>query len=58
LLSGTVETVRAGLTWFGFGRWICIAKHLANNTLFINTARMLWWQNSRAFVTKMERKCH
>jgi cytochrome P450 len=42
LLSGTVETVQAGHVTFGFGRRSCVGKYLANDTLFINTARMLW----------------
>ena len=42
LLSGSVQAVQAGHVSFGFGRRVCVGKHLANNTLFINTARMLW----------------
>jgi cytochrome P450 len=42
LLSGSVETVQAGHVTFGFGRRVCVGKHLANDTLFISTARILW----------------
>jgi cytochrome P450 len=45
LLTGPVETVRAGHVAFGFGRRICVGKLLANDTLFISTARMLWAAN-------------
>jgi cytochrome P450 len=27
---------------FGFGRRVCVGKHLANESLFIHTARILW----------------
>ena len=42
LLSGSLETVQAGHVTFGFGRRVCVGKHLANDTLFISTARILW----------------
>jgi cytochrome P450 len=41
-LPGPVETNRAGHVAYGFGRRICVGKELANDSLFINTARMLW----------------
>jgi cytochrome P450 len=41
-LSSTVESLQSGHVTFGFGRRICVGNHLANNTLFINTARILW----------------
>ena len=42
LLPGPTETYRAGHVSFGFGRRICVGKNLANESLFINTARILW----------------
>jgi cytochrome P450 len=42
LLPGPVETYQAGHVSFGFGRRICVGKDLANESLFINTARILW----------------
>ncbi|TFY53092.1 hypothetical protein EVG20_g10268 [Dentipellis fragilis] len=30
---------------FGFGRRICVGRHVANNTLFINAAVLLWAAN-------------
>jgi cytochrome P450 len=42
VLPGPKETNREGHVTFGFGRRICVGKHLANNTLFISTARILW----------------
>jgi len=45
LLSGSPEAIRAGNVSFGFGRRICVAKHLASDTQFISTARILWAAN-------------
>jgi len=42
LLSGPAEAIQARHVTFGFGRRICVGKHLANGTLFISTARILW----------------
>jgi len=42
LLPGPIETNKAGHSAFGFGRRICVGKHLAYDSLFINTARVLW----------------
>ncbi|KAI0294623.1 cytochrome P450 [Multifurca ochricompacta] len=42
LLPGPIETNQEGHVSFGFGRRICVGKYLANDTLFISTARMLW----------------
>jgi cytochrome P450 len=42
LFPGPVETYKAGHVSFGFGRRICVGKDLANESLFINTARILW----------------
>ncbi len=41
-VPGPVETYQAGHVSFGFGRRICVGKDLANESLFINTARILW----------------
>jgi cytochrome P450 len=42
LKPGPIETNQEGHSTFGFGRRICAGRHLANNALFIYTARMLW----------------
>jgi len=42
LLLGSIETYQAGYVSFGFGRRICVGKDLANESLFINTVRILW----------------
>jgi cytochrome P450 len=42
LLSSSAKTILGGHVSFGFGRRICVGKHLANDTLFITTARILW----------------
>jgi hypothetical protein len=41
-LPGPIETNQEGHSSFGFGRRICVGKHLANDSLFIRTARILW----------------
>ena len=47
LLPGPKETNQEGYVSFGFGRRICVGKHLANDSLFILTARILWATNLR-----------
>jgi cytochrome P450 len=42
LLPGPKETNQEGHVTFGFGRRACVGKHLANDSLFIDTARILW----------------
>ena len=42
LLPGPKETNQEGHVSFGFGRRVCVGKHLANDSLFIYTARILW----------------
>src|SRR5579863_6175656 len=42
LLSGSAGTIQVGHVTFGFGRRICEGVQLANNTLFITTAWILW----------------
>ena len=42
LLPGPKETNQEGHVSFGFGRRICVGKHLANESLFIRTAMILW----------------
>ena len=42
LLPGPIETYQAGHVSFGFGRRICVGKDLATESLFIDTARILW----------------
>jgi cytochrome P450 len=41
-LPGHVKTYQAGHVGFSFGRRICVGKELANDSLFISTARILW----------------
>jgi cytochrome P450 len=45
LLSGSAETIQTGHVSFGFGRRICVARHLGSDMLFISTARILWGTN-------------
>ena len=45
LESGPIETNQEGHSTFGFGRRICVGKHLANDSIFIHTARILWAAN-------------
>ena len=45
LVQGPIETNQEGHASFGFGRRICVGKHLANDSLFIYTARILWTAN-------------
>ena len=42
LLPGPKETNQEGHVSFGFGRRFCVGKHLVNDSLFIETARILW----------------
>jgi cytochrome P450 len=42
LLPGPKETNQEGHVSFGFGRRACVGRHLANESLFIHTARILW----------------
>ena len=42
LLPGPKETNREGHVSFGFGRRVCVGRHMANDSLFILTARILW----------------
>ena len=42
LLPGPKETNQEGHVSYGFGRRVCVGKHLANDSLFIHTARILW----------------
>ncbi|KAI0294689.1 cytochrome P450 [Multifurca ochricompacta] len=42
LLPDPIETNQEGHVSFGFGRRICVGKYLANDALFIGTARILW----------------
>jgi cytochrome P450 len=43
------DTKEEGHFAYGFGRRICIGRHIANNSLFVNIAIMLW-------ASKIERK--
>ncbi|KAI9512444.1 cytochrome P450 [Russula earlei] len=40
--SGHLKATQAGYVTFGFGRRICVGRDLALDSLFINTARILW----------------
>ena len=42
LIPGPSETHQDGHSTYGFGRRICVGKHVANDSLFINIATVLW----------------
>ena len=42
LFPGPKEANPEGHVSFGFGRRVCVGKHLANESLFIHTSRILW----------------
>ncbi|KAI0066945.1 cytochrome P450 [Artomyces pyxidatus] len=42
LTSGPAETKDEGHHTYGFGRRVCVGKHIANNSMFIDIALMLW----------------
>ena len=42
LLPGPKETNQEGHVSFGFGRRVCVGRDMANDLLFIHTARILW----------------
>lgn len=45
LAPAPVHTKEESHVSYGFGRRICIGRHVANNSLFINIAMMLWAMN-------------
>jgi len=45
IAPGPAETRDEGHGTYGFGRRICVGKHLANETLFIAIATVLWAAN-------------
>ncbi|KAF8258627.1 cytochrome P450 [Lactarius quietus] len=45
VLSGPTETRDKGHSSYGFGRRACVGKHLANDSLFITIATVLWAAN-------------
>ena len=42
VLPGPRETNGEGHVSFGFGRRVCVGRHLVNDSLFIYTAMILW----------------
>jgi len=42
LIPGPVETRDDGQSAYGFGRRACVGKHVANDSLFISIATVLW----------------
>ncbi|PBK94480.1 cytochrome P450 [Armillaria gallica] len=42
---GSAATKEESHVTYGFGRRICVGRHIANNTLFIDIAMMLWAMN-------------
>lgn len=42
---GPVDTKEESHFTYGFGRRICVGRHVANNSLFIDIAMMLWAMN-------------
>ena len=42
VMSLAPETKEEGHVTYGFGRRVCVGKHVANNSLFIDFAMMLW----------------
>jgi cytochrome P450 len=49
VIPGPSDTKEEGHFTYGFGRRICPGRHLANNSVFIGIAMMLW-------ASKIERK--
>ncbi len=45
ILPGPAETRDEGHSTYGFGRRACVGKHVANDTLFITIATVLWAAN-------------
>ncbi|KAI9446207.1 cytochrome P450 [Lactarius indigo] len=45
LTSGPAETREDGHSAYGFGRRACVGKHVANDSLFISIATVLWAAN-------------
>jgi cytochrome P450 len=45
LVPGPAETREEGHSTFGFGRRSCVGRHVANNSLFITIATVLWAAN-------------
>ncbi|KAI0051887.1 cytochrome P450 [Auriscalpium vulgare] len=45
---GPVETKEEGHVMYGFGRRICVGRHVANNSLAIDLATVLWAANFEA----------
>ena len=43
--ASPIHTKDEGHVSYGFGRRICIGRHVANNSLFINASIMLWAMN-------------
>ncbi len=41
-IPGPVEMHNDGHSTYGFGRWACVGKHSANDSLFIDIATVLW----------------
>ena len=46
---GPPDTKEESHVTYGFGRRLCVGRHVANNSLFIDIAILLW-------AAKMERK--
>lgn len=49
IIPGPPDTKEESHFTYGFGRRLCVGRHVANNSLFIDIAILLW-------ATKMERK--
>lgn len=45
LLPALADTKEESHVSYGFGRRICVGRHVANNSLFINISMMLWAMN-------------
>ncbi|KAI0051317.1 cytochrome P450 [Auriscalpium vulgare] len=43
--AGPADTKEEGHVTYGFGRRVCVGKHVANNSLFIDIAVLLWATN-------------
>jgi cytochrome P450 len=45
IIPGPAETREEGHSTFGFGKRTCVGKHVANDSLFLTMATMLWAGN-------------